>query len=76
MTYFSFYDHDATQSECAHRLGENVEKYEPRLSSGTTQSHFCPSHKAGVKMSCVEVPKHIYTQEHKLYYYNYHSEGY
>ena len=20
MTYFSFYDHDATQSECAHRL--------------------------------------------------------
>lgn len=29
-----------------------------------------------MKMSCVEVPKHIYTQEHKLYYFNYHSEGY
>ena len=24
MTYFSFYDHDATQSECTHRLAINV----------------------------------------------------
>ena len=28
MTYFSFYDHDATQSECAHRLIADILKIE------------------------------------------------
>ena len=35
------------------------------------QTHFCLSRQGRVKMNSVKGRKHIYTQEHKLYYSNY-----
>ena len=41
---------------------------------GPTQNHFSPS-VARVKMSFVEGQKHIYAQEHQLYYYYNNFKG-
>ena len=40
---------------------------------GPTQAHFNPS-VARAKMSAEKGPKHIYAEEHQLYYYYYNFE--